>query len=83
MPTYEYLCAKHGVFDHAQRITEPALKDCPLCHECIPKRLISGAPEFHLVSGPSGHWANAGYGHKPHELAAMKKLGRKLVKRTY
>lgn len=45
------------------------------------KRLISAdSGGFRLVSGESGGWASSGYGHKPHELDAMRTLGRKLVK---
>lgn len=46
MPTYEYECAKCGVFETQQRITEDALKSCPTCGSPV-KRLVSGTA-FHL-----------------------------------
>lgn len=80
MPTYTYQCAAMAEFDVEQRITEPALTECPLCSKCVPRRLISGTPGFTLIAGESGGWASSGYGHKPHELDAMRTLGRKLTK---
>jgi len=44
MPTYEYRCRKCGhKFSQFQKITEPALKNCPNCQgrNCV-ERLISG-----------------------------------------
>lgn len=44
MPTYEYRCGKCGYqFSQFQKITEPALSECPKCREknCV-ERLISG-----------------------------------------
>ncbi|NPV14024.1 zinc ribbon domain-containing protein [candidate division WOR-3 bacterium] len=44
MPTYEYHCRKCGnKFSQFQKITEPALKNCPKCQgkNCV-ERLISG-----------------------------------------
>lgn len=40
MPIYEYECGKCGVFEHSQRITEPALTKCPTCRRKV-RRLIS------------------------------------------
>jgi putative FmdB family regulatory protein len=40
MPIYEYECGKCGVFEHSQRITEPALAKCPSCKRKV-RRLIS------------------------------------------
>ncbi|MGH7933308.1 MAG: FmdB family zinc ribbon protein [Candidatus Binataceae bacterium] len=40
MPIYEYQCAKCGVFEVTQRITEPSLKKCPTCKGKV-ERLIS------------------------------------------
>jgi putative FmdB family regulatory protein len=31
MPIYEYRCAKCGVFEQIQRITEKSVKRCPTC----------------------------------------------------
>lgn len=41
MPTYEYLCPACGRFEEFQKITEPALAECPRCGAPV-KRLISG-----------------------------------------
>lgn len=44
MPTYEYRCRKCGYkFSQFQKITEPALSECPKCRgkNCV-ERLISG-----------------------------------------
>jgi putative FmdB family regulatory protein len=40
MPIYEYRCAKCGVFEQTQRISEPALARCPTCRRKV-ERLIS------------------------------------------
>ena len=40
MPIYEYECGKCGVFEHSQRISEPALTKCPQCRRKV-RRLIS------------------------------------------
>jgi putative FmdB family regulatory protein len=40
MPIYEYQCAKCGVFEAIQRITENPLKKCPTCKGKV-ERLIS------------------------------------------
>jgi putative FmdB family regulatory protein len=81
MPTYTYVCAAGAEFEVQQRITEPKLTECPLCEKCVPKRLISSAPEFALKEGPSGSWSSSGYGHTPAQLSAMRKLG-KLTRRV-
>ncbi len=39
MPIYEYSCPKCGVFEHIQKITDPALETCPNCGQNV-KRLI-------------------------------------------
>jgi len=46
MPIYEYRCDRCGVFEVTQRITEPALSDCPTCNGAV-ARLIS-ATSFQL-----------------------------------
>ncbi len=46
MPIYEYRCDRCGVFEVTQRITEPALSDCPTCNGTV-ARLIS-ATSFQL-----------------------------------
>jgi len=33
MPSYEYQCPVHGVFETIQSITAPALEECPTCAE--------------------------------------------------
>ena len=40
MPIYEYECRKCGVFEHSQRIKDPALTKCPTCRRKV-RRLIS------------------------------------------
>jgi putative FmdB family regulatory protein len=40
MPIYEYECAKCGVFEVNQRITEDPLRKCPTCRSKV-KKLIS------------------------------------------
>lgn len=40
MPIYDYRCKKCGRFEKVQKITEPALKECPECGEPV-QRLIS------------------------------------------
>jgi putative FmdB family regulatory protein len=40
MPIYEYQCAKCGVFEVTQRITESPLKKCPTCKAKV-ERIIS------------------------------------------
>ena len=59
MPTYEYQCQACGhQLEAFQRITEPALKDCPACSKPSLQRLISGGA-FHLKGGG---WYKDGYG---------------------
>ncbi len=41
MPIYEYECAKCGVMEVTQRITEDALTKCPQCKRRKVKKLIS------------------------------------------
>ncbi len=40
MPIYEYQCAKCGIFEATQRITDNPLTKCPTCKSKV-KRLIS------------------------------------------
>ncbi|MBF6559998.1 MAG: zinc ribbon domain-containing protein [Candidatus Binataceae bacterium] len=40
MPIYEYECAKCGVFEVTQRITENPLKKCPTCKSKV-ERILS------------------------------------------
>jgi putative FmdB family regulatory protein len=59
MPIYEYQCQACGKeMEVSQRITEPALTECPECHEPRLQRLIS-ATSFHLKGGG---WYKDGYG---------------------
>lgn len=46
------------------------------------KRLISGAPPFQLISGPSGSWGDGGYALTPAQRKAEMKLGRKVTRRA-
>jgi putative FmdB family regulatory protein len=62
MPTYLYLCEKHGEFENVHSITE-LLTECPKCKEenvksDPPKRLIAGGTSFQLSGGG---WASSGY----------------------
>lgn len=59
MPTYEYECPDCGhVFEEVQKITAPALTDCPKCQAKNVRRIIS-ATAFHLKG--SG-WYKTDYG---------------------
>lgn len=59
MPTYEYACeACENTWEAEQRITEPALTECPRCKEPKARRLISGS---RFVLKGSGWYAD-GYG---------------------
>ena len=67
MPTYEYACeACENTWEAEQRITEPALTDCPKCNEPKARRLISGS---RFVLKGSGWYAD-GYGSKPANKSA-------------
>lgn len=51
MPTYEYLCsACSHHWEAEQKISEPALEDCPACQKKTAKRQISGG-RFILKGG--------------------------------
>jgi putative FmdB family regulatory protein len=51
MPTYEYGCtACKNEWEELQKITEPALDECPKCHQKTAQRLISGG-SFILKGG--------------------------------
>jgi putative FmdB family regulatory protein len=56
MPTYEYSCPTCGTFDAEQRITAPALDQCPSCGARV-ERLISRT-NFALKGAG---WAKDGY----------------------
>lgn len=59
MPTYEYACqACENTWEAEQRITEPALTECPKCGAPKAQRLISGS---RFVLKGSGWYAD-GYG---------------------
>ena len=50
--TYDYVCtACANVWEAEQRISEPALKECPKCHQATAKRQISGGQGFILKGG--------------------------------
>lgn len=58
--TYEYECEACGHhWEQEQKISEPAVVECPQCKAPKAKRLISGGTGF--VLGGSG-WAKDGYG---------------------
>lgn len=51
MPTYDYVCTSCGnAWEAEQRISAPALDECPKCHEKTAKRQISGG-NFILKGG--------------------------------
>lgn len=43
MPTYEYLCENCGTFEVIQKITEPALTNCPACGAPAKRQLAPAA----------------------------------------
>lgn len=43
MPIYEYQCAKCGVFDAMQKITEKPLRKCPTCKGKVSKLISNTA----------------------------------------
>lgn len=60
MPVYEYECQKcNRTFEVEQRISEPALKECPECHGQL-RRLIAAGTGFIMKN--SGRPAT---GHRP------------------
>jgi len=50
LPIYEYSCPKCGVFEHIQKITDPALETCPHCGQKV-KRLIGRSVGIVFKSG--------------------------------
>jgi putative FmdB family regulatory protein len=51
MPTYEYACSSCGnEWEEVQKISEPALQECPKCHLSTARRQISGG-RFILKGG--------------------------------
>ena len=64
MPIYEYECVKCGhTLDAIQKFSDPALTECPVCHESSLRKRIS-APAFHLKG--SG-WYVTDFKDKPKE----------------
>ncbi len=52
MPTYEYQCSACGhTFERFQRITDPALTECPVCGGRIERLLGTGAAVIFKGSG--------------------------------
>lgn len=50
--TYDYICTACGhVWEADQRITEPALTECPSCRGQTAKRQVSGGSGFILRGG--------------------------------
>jgi putative FmdB family regulatory protein len=51
MPIYEYQCEQCGHrLEALQKISDPALTDCPACHQAALKKLVSAA-SFRLKGG--------------------------------
>lgn len=42
MPTYEYRCAAGHEFEQVQRMSEPALQECPQCGAPVERLLSAG-----------------------------------------
>lgn len=60
MPTYEYGCSDCGTeWEQQQKISDAAIKDCPVCGKQTAKRLISRGTGFALKGGG---WASDNYG---------------------
>ncbi len=78
--TYLYEVVKTGkTIEVQQRITEPAHTVLEIDGELVTvKRLISGAPGFNLIPGPSGGWASDGYSEPENIRKASAKLGHKV-----
>ena len=55
MPIYDYKCEKCGRFEQAQKITEPVLRECPVCKSPV-ERLIS--KNVGIVLKGSGFYRN-------------------------
>lgn len=51
MPTYEYRCPKCGSFDRFQKITEPALTECPECGSPVQRVITGGLGVIYRGSG--------------------------------
>lgn len=43
MPTYSYDCPKCGRFEKLQRISDPALQECPACSSPVKRLIIGGS----------------------------------------
>jgi len=57
--TYEYVCTScHHEWEAEQRISEPALDSCPVCHQRTARRQVSGGAGFILKGGG---WYADGY----------------------
>jgi hypothetical protein len=61
--TYTYLVESTGqTIELEQRITEDAHTVLEIDGQLLSvRRLISGAPQVNLISGPSGGWSETGY----------------------
>ncbi len=53
MPIYEYACEKCGKFEVTQKMSDPALKECPTCGQPV-ERLISS--NFNIIFKGSGFY---------------------------
>jgi putative FmdB family regulatory protein len=57
--TYQYECKKCGhEWEAEQKISEPALRECPSCHEQEAQRVICNSGAF-VLNGRC--WAKDGY----------------------
>jgi len=70
--TYEYLCTACGnEWEASQSMSEPALKQCPACHQDTARRQVSGGTGFVLKGGG---WYNDLYS-SPKPASAAKEGG--------
>jgi putative FmdB family regulatory protein len=73
--TYDYLCTSCGhAWEAEQRISEPALKQCPSCKQDTAKRQVSGGAGFILKGGGwySDLYSSSKPADKPSEAAEPK-----------
>jgi putative FmdB family regulatory protein len=78
MATYVYQCEAGLEFEVEQKMTDPKLEVCPVCDNCMPKRLIAGTGSFVLLGGG---WSPDGYAIPANIRHASHLVGRKLERK--
>jgi putative FmdB family regulatory protein len=58
VPTYTYLCASCGEFEHDQSVRDDPLSTCPACHGEV-RRVISPGTSF-VIKGRGAAASNCG-----------------------